>query len=116
MIFCARCIERAPASWFPVAGGCPHCLRLCCCASASDATECDRPLHCYKRCPALKKQGLTGAVSKLGTVTTADAPQIGAWIEENHEGICRGNRAVANLIDTLTGVYLSAIYKLRNLK
>lgn len=39
-----------------------------------------------------------------------------AWIEENHEGICQGNRAVANLIDTLTGVYLSTIYKLRNLK
>jgi len=38
------------------------------------------------------------------------------WIEENHEKICKGNRAVANLIDTLTGVYLSAIYKLRNLK
>ena len=38
------------------------------------------------------------------------------WIEENHEGICKGNRAVANLIDTLTGVYLSAIYKLRNLR
>jgi hypothetical protein len=39
-----------------------------------------------------------------------------AWIEKNHEKICKGNRAVANLIDTLTGVYLSAIYKLRNLK
>jgi DNA-binding ferritin-like protein len=39
-----------------------------------------------------------------------------AWIEENHEDICKGNRAVANLIDTLTGVYLSTIYKLRNLK
>lgn len=38
------------------------------------------------------------------------------WIEENHEGICKGNRAIANLIDTLTGVYLSTIYKLRNLK
>jgi hypothetical protein len=38
------------------------------------------------------------------------------WIEENHEKICRGNRAVGNLIDTLTGVYLSAIYKLRNLR
>lgn len=38
------------------------------------------------------------------------------WIEEHHEDICKGNRAVANLIDTLTGVYLSAIYKLRNLK
>ena len=39
-----------------------------------------------------------------------------AWIEENHEEICKGNRAVANLIDTLTSVYLSAIYKLRNLR
>ena len=38
------------------------------------------------------------------------------WIEENHEEICQGNRAVANLIDGVTGVYLSAIYKLRNLK
>lgn len=38
------------------------------------------------------------------------------WIEKNHEKICKGNRAVGNLIDTLTGVYLSAIYKLRNLR
>lgn len=38
------------------------------------------------------------------------------WIEQNHEAICQGNRAIANLIDSLTGVYLSAIYKLRNLK
>lgn len=38
------------------------------------------------------------------------------WIEDNHEKICKGNRAVANLIDELTGVYLSAIYKLRNLR
>ena len=39
-----------------------------------------------------------------------------AWIEENHEKICKGNRAVANLIDELNGTYLSTIYKLRNLK
>jgi DNA-binding ferritin-like protein len=39
-----------------------------------------------------------------------------AWIEEHHEDICQGNRAVANLIDGLTAVYLTAIYKLRNLK
>lgn len=37
------------------------------------------------------------------------------WIEKNHEGVCKGNRAVANLLDGVTGVYLSAIYKLRNL-
>lgn len=39
-----------------------------------------------------------------------------AWIEENHEAICQGNRAVANLIDGVTDVYLTAIYKLKNLK
>jgi DNA-binding ferritin-like protein len=37
------------------------------------------------------------------------------WIEKNHEKVCKGNRAVANLLDSVTGVYLSAIYKLRNL-
>ena len=38
------------------------------------------------------------------------------WIEEHHEDICQGNRAIANLIDTVTGVYLTTIYKLENLK
>ena len=38
------------------------------------------------------------------------------WIEEHHEEICKGNRAVANLVDGVTEVYLSTIYKLRNLK
>jgi hypothetical protein len=39
-----------------------------------------------------------------------------AWIEEHHEEICGGNRAIANLIDSLTDKYLSTIYKLRFLK
>jgi DNA-binding ferritin-like protein len=38
------------------------------------------------------------------------------WIEEHHADICKGNRAVANLIDTLTAVYLSTIYQLRYLR
>jgi len=38
------------------------------------------------------------------------------WVEKNHEAICRGNRAVANLVDVVTGTYLSTIYKLRNLR
>jgi DNA-binding ferritin-like protein len=37
------------------------------------------------------------------------------WIEKNHESICKGNRAVANLVDGVTGTYLTTIYKLRNL-
>jgi len=39
-----------------------------------------------------------------------------AWIEKNHDEICGGNRAIANLIDGVTGIYLSTIYKLENLK
>lgn len=46
----------------------------------------------------------------------AHLTQEADWIEEHHEDICQGNRAVANLIDSLTAVYLTAIYKLRNLK
>jgi DNA-binding ferritin-like protein len=38
------------------------------------------------------------------------------WIEEHHEDICKGNRAVGNLVDGVTETYLTAIYKLRNLK
>jgi len=38
------------------------------------------------------------------------------WIEQNHEKICEGNRAIANLIDGVTVVYLRTIYKLENLK
>lgn len=38
------------------------------------------------------------------------------WIEKNHEKICEGNHAIANLIDNVTGVYLRAIYKLENLE
>lgn len=38
------------------------------------------------------------------------------WIEAHHEEVCGGNRALANLLDNVTAVYLSAIYKLENLK
>jgi hypothetical protein len=37
------------------------------------------------------------------------------WIEKNHEGVCGGNRALANLLDNVTSVYLTTIYKLENL-
>jgi hypothetical protein len=66
-----------------------------------------------------------GAFELIGNIPAPETPKGDVlalleadadWIEENHEGICKGNRAVANLIDSLTGVYLSTIYKLRNLK
>lgn len=38
-----------------------------------------------------------------------------AWIEANHEAICKGNRAVANLLDSVTDKYITTIYKLENL-
>jgi DNA-binding ferritin-like protein len=61
-----------------------------------------------KSIPAPQSTG-SGDILKM---LEADA----AWIEKNHESICKGNRAIANLIDNLSGVYLSAIYKLRNLR
>ena len=39
-----------------------------------------------------------------------------AWIEEHHDDVSMGNRAVGNLLDNVTSVYLSTIYKLENLK
>lgn len=39
-----------------------------------------------------------------------------AWIEQHHAEISQGSRAVANLLDSLTTVYLDAIYKLRYLR
>lgn len=66
-----------------------------------------------------------GAFQIIGSIPPPDAVKNdtlkqleadAAWIETNHSDICRGNRAVGNLIDSLTGVYLSAIYKLKNLK
>lgn len=66
-----------------------------------------------------------GAYDLIGNIPAPETPNGDVlkllqgdadWIEENHEDICKSNRAVANLIDALTGVYLSTIYKLRNLK
>jgi DNA-binding ferritin-like protein len=66
-----------------------------------------------------------GAFELIGNIPAPETPKgdvlklleaDAKWIEENHEGVCKGNRAVANLIDSLTGVYLSTIYKLRNLR
>jgi len=63
--------------------------------------------------------GLVGAVpapknmpADVMDLLKADAE----WIEENHEKICGGNRAIANQIDSVTAVYLSTVYKLENLK
>jgi hypothetical protein len=66
-----------------------------------------------------------GAFELIGNIPAPETPKgdvlkllqgDAAWIEENHEGVCGGNRAVGNLLDNVTAVYLSAIYKLRNLK
>ena len=66
-----------------------------------------------------------GAFELIGNIPAPSPPKgdvlalleaDAAWIEENHEDICKGNRAVANLIDALGDVYLTTIYKLRNLK
>lgn len=63
--------------------------------------------------------GLIDGIPGPGTTKTDVLEVLEAdaeWIEKNHEDICGGNRALANLVDGVTGVYLSAIYKLKNLK
>lgn len=66
-----------------------------------------------------------GANDLIGRVPATKDPQAdvlaaleedAAWIEKNHEGVCGGHRAVGNLLDNIAAVYLSAIYKLKNLK
>ena len=66
-----------------------------------------------------------GAFELVGNIPAPETPKgdvlkllqgDAAWIEENHEDVCGGNRAVGNTLDNVTAVYLSAIYKLRNLK
>ena len=66
-----------------------------------------------------------GAFELIGNIPAPETPKgdvlkllqgDAAWIEENHDAMCGGNRAVGNLLDNVTAVYLSAIYKLRNLK
>ena len=65
-----------------------------------------------------------GANGLIGNIPAPDAKSDclktlkadAEWIETNHEGICGGNRALANLLDNVTALYLSTIYKLENLK
>jgi hypothetical protein len=67
-------------------------------------------------------QGLNGLIGSIPspTDTKGDSLKIlkadAEWIEANHEEISGGNRAVGNLIDNVTGIYLTTIYKLENLR
>lgn len=67
-------------------------------------------------------QGLNGLIGSIPSPTDTKGDSLttlkadAAWIEANHEEISGGNRAVANLIDNVTGIYLTTIYKLENLK
>jgi len=67
-------------------------------------------------------QGLNGLVGAIPSPasTTRDVTELlkadAEWIEEHHEEICGGNRAIANLIDGVTETYLTTVYKLENLK
>lgn len=67
-------------------------------------------------------QGVSGLIGNIPAPPTGSSDPVKVlegdadWIEQNHDKLCGGNRAVANLVDGVTGVYLSAIYKLKNLK
>lgn len=63
--------------------------------------------------------GLVGAIP-APTNTPTDILELlkadAKWIEGHHEDVCKGNRAIANLIDGVTEIYLTTVYKLENLK
>ena len=67
-------------------------------------------------------QGVNGLIDSIPAVDNPKADCIDClkddaeWIEENHESICLGNRAIANLLDGVTEKYITTIYKLENLK
>ncbi len=63
--------------------------------------------------------GIIGTIPAPGSVKSDCLQTLKAdaeWIETNHDGICKGNRAIANLLDNVSAVYLTTIYKLENLK
>lgn len=65
-------------------------------------------------------QGMFGLVGGKAQIDvrefSVDALQESAdWIEVNRKEIAGDSDAVANLVDAVTAIYLSAIYKLRNL-
>jgi hypothetical protein len=67
-------------------------------------------------------QGLNGLIGNIPAPADVKSDCLktlkadAAWIEEHHEDICGGNRAVANLLDNVTAIYLATVYKLENLK
>lgn len=69
-------------------------------------------------------QGLTGEIveaeesykPKKITSIPAWLREEAEWIEANRDLISGGSNAVGNLVDNLTGIYLSTIYKLEQLK
>lgn len=63
--------------------------------------------------------GIIGSIPAPGETKSDALKALKAdveWIESNHDDVSMGNRALANLLDNVTSVYLSAIYKLENLK
>ena len=54
-VYCTRCHERMSQFYGIDAfiDGCPMCKRLCCCGE-NRSEECNREVHCYKKCPAAK--------------------------------------------------------------
>lgn len=66
-------------------------------------------------------QGKFGLVGKVKLVPSAQPllemlKEDVQWIEDNHEDLCKGIKALGNLLDNITGLYLSTIYKLENLE
>jgi len=62
------------------------------------------------------RQGMFGLV-KAGAKDPVDSLEADVlWLGENRSKIAGNIPAIENIVDELTGVYLSALYKLKNLR
>ena len=57
-IFCRKCSTRLIEIYGTAIfqQGCPVCMQVCCCSNKSRL--CNRPFHCYRKCPASKQRML----------------------------------------------------------
>lgn len=66
-------------------------------------------------------QGLYGLIGKVKLVPTTDKlidllVEDSEWMDKNRCEICKDNKTLESILDTIIELYLATIYKLENLK
>ena len=66
-------------------------------------------------------QGLYGLIGKVKLIPTTDKlvdllVEDSAWMDKNRCEICKDNKTLENILDTIIELYLTTLYKLENLE